>query len=191
MREIITLVVTSLDGYMDGPSGDGDLDWCLPFVDESLPDTEAMLGGEIDTILLGRVTYEGFSQYWPNQEGDFADLMNKPPKLVFASPGALAEVPWGEPDNATLIDHDIEATLRELKAQDGKDMVILASGGLVSSLLGLGLVDELRLVVCPVALGTGKPYLRGLRQPIGLGLKDVKRYSNGAVLLTYRISGGD
>lgn len=188
MREIIALVVTSIDGYMEGPNGEGDLGWCMPFVDDSLPDTQVMLGSEVDTILLGRVTYQGFAQYWPTQEGDFADLMNTPPKLVFASPGALAGVPWGEHDNATLVDHEVEATLRELKARDGKSMVILASGGLVSSLLGLGLVDELRVVVCPVALGAGKPYLRGLGHHVNLGLRSLKRYPNGAVALTYRIS---
>lgn len=73
MREIITWVGTTLDGYMEGLNGEGDLGWLMPYVEESLPDNTEMLKTEIDTILLGRVTYQGFSQYWPFQEGEFAD----------------------------------------------------------------------------------------------------------------------
>lgn len=187
MRKIITWVATTLDGYMEGPNGEGDLGWLMPYVEDSLPDNSEMLEAEIDTILLGRVTYQGFSQYWPFQEGEFADLMNKPPKLVFAGPGALQEVPWGRHDNAQLIDHDVEETLRELKGQEGKDMVILASGGLVSSLLGSGLIDELRIVVCPVVLGGGKTYFRDIEEQVGLDLADVRRYAKGSVRMTYRV----
>jgi dihydrofolate reductase len=187
MRRIITWVATSLDGYMEGPNGEGDLGWLMPFVEESLPDNSEMLANEIDTILLGRITYQGFSEYWPSQEGEFADLMNVPPKLVFASPGSLESVSWGAYDNARLVDDDVEETLRELKSQDGKDMVVLASGGLVSSLLGAGLIDELRITVCPVVLGAGKTSFRNIRAQVGLELVDVKPYTNGSARLTYRV----
>ena len=129
MRRIIASVNTTLDGYMEGPNGEGDLDWLMPFVEDGLADSSEMLRTETDTILLGRITYQGFTQFWPNQEDDYADLMNKPRKLVFASPGALKEVTWGKYDNAQLIDRNVEEKVRELKANDGKDMVILASGG--------------------------------------------------------------
>ena len=76
--------------------------------------------------------------------------------------------------------------MRELKSQDGRDLVILTSGGLVSSLLGLGLVDELQLVVVPVVLGAGRPYLRDLGKELAAELVDVKRYPKGSVRLTYR-----
>ncbi len=188
MRKIITWVATTLDGYMEGPNGEGDLGWLMPYVEESLPDNSAMLGTEIATIPLRRVTYQGFSQYWPFQEREFTDLMNKPPKLVFVSAGALEELPWGTHNNAQLIDHDVEETLRDLKGQGGKDMVILASGGLASSLLGSGLIDELRIIVCPVVLGGGKRYFRDIREQVGLELADVKKYAKGSVRLTYRVS---
>lgn len=186
MRRIIATVNTSIDGYMEGPNGEGDLGWMMPFIEDGLADNAHLLASEIDTILLGRLTYRGFSQFWPAQEDEFAGLMNHPPKLVFASPGSLTEVSWGKYGNARLVDRNVEQTLRDLKARDGKDLVILASGGLVSSLLALGLVDELQIVVVPAVLGRGKPYLRGITDPLGLELADLKRYPKGSVRLTYR-----
>src|SRR5664279_1283357 len=112
--------------------------------------------------------------------------MNKPPKLVFSGHGALDKATWGSYDNAAVVDHDVEETLRDLKTKDGKAMVILASGGLVSSLLGTGLIDELRIVVCPVVLGAGKTYFREVKDQVGLELVDVKPFPAGSVLMTYR-----
>jgi dihydrofolate reductase len=187
MRRIIASVTTTLDGYMEGPNGEGDLGWLMPFVPESVPDNQAMLANEIDTILLGRRTYEGFAGYWPAEEGEFADVMNNPPKLVFASKGSLTETPWGDYGNAELVDEDVEARVRELKAGEGKDMVILASGGLASSFLNLGLVDELRINIVPVVLGEGKPYFRGVDKQVSLELVEAKPYPAGATGMTYRV----
>ena len=185
MRRIIASVSTTLDGYMEGPGGEGDLGWLMPFVPDGIPDNARLLGEEADTILLGRGTYHGFAGFWPSQEGAFADLMNLPPKYVFAREGALPETPWGTHGNAHLVDRDVEARVRAMKAEDGGDMVILASGGLVSSFLNLGLVDELRIAVCPVVLGAGKRYLRGVDRIVELELVDSKPYPSGSVLLTY------
>jgi dihydrofolate reductase len=185
MRRIVATANTTIDGFMEGPGGEGDLGWLMPFVEDGLADNAQLLGGT-DTILLGRLTYQGFSQYWPEQEDEFAALMNTPRKLVFAGPGSLSEVGWGKYDNAELVEQDVEQRVRELRAQDGKDLVILASGGLVSSLLPLGLVDELQIVVCPVLLGAGKRYLRGIDGQVGLELADAKPYPKGSVRLTYR-----
>src|SRR5262245_40092612 len=156
MRRIIASVNTSLDGCMEGPRGEGDLDWLMPFVPEGIPAVQRLLAEEIDTILLDRVTYRGFAGYWPEQADEFADLMHRHPQRRFASPGSLDATPWGDYGNARLIDTDVEQRVRALKAEPGKDMVILASGGLASSFLGLGLVDELRIAVVPVVLGAGK-----------------------------------
>jgi dihydrofolate reductase len=188
MRRIIASVNMTLDGYMEGPKGEGDLGWLMPFVPEQVPDNQAMLLDEIDTILLGSKTYRGFAGYWPFEEGEFADAMNKPPKLVFGSPGSLTETPWGEFGNAELVDADVEAKVRELKAGEGKDMVILASGGLMSSFLNAGLVDELRIGVCPVVLGDGTPYFRGIDKQVTLELAEAKPYPAGATLMTYNVT---
>jgi dihydrofolate reductase len=187
MRRIIASVNTTLDGYMEGPNGEGDLGWLMPFVPDGIADNARLLGEETDAILLGRGTYQGFSGFWPTQEGEFADLMNLPPKYVFAGEGALQETPWGSYGNAHLVDRDVEARVRAMKAEDGGDMAILASGGLVSSFLGLGLVDELRIAVCPVVLGAGKRYLRGVDRLVELELAGSKPYPSGSVLLTYRV----
>jgi dihydrofolate reductase len=185
MRRIIATANTSIDGYMEGPNGEGDLGWLMPFVEDSIVDNAALLGGA-GALLLGRLSYNGFSQYWPAQEGDFAALMNTPPKYVFASPGSLTKVTWGRYDNAILVDHDVEETVRGLKAQDGGDLVITASGGVVSSFLPLGLIDELQIVVVPVVVGAGKRYLRGVGVERAAELVDVKRYPKGSVRLTYK-----
>jgi dihydrofolate reductase len=187
MRRIIAHVNTTLDGYMEGPKGEGDLGWLMPYVPESVPDAQAMLVDEIDTILLGRRTYEGFASYWPFEEGEFADAMNNPLKLVFASPASLTETPWGDFGNAELVDRDVEGRVRELKAGAGKDMVISASGGLASSFLNLGLVDELRIGVCPVVLGKGLQYFRGIDEQVTLERTEAKPYPSGATLMTYNV----
>jgi dihydrofolate reductase len=185
MRRIIATAHTTIDGYLEGPNGEGDLAWLMPFVEDSIADNARLLG-EIDAILLGRISYQGFSQYWPHQDDEFASLMNTPPKYVFASPGSLTAVTWGRYDNATLIDDNVEERVQELKSQEGRDLVILTSGGLVSSFLRLGLVDELQLVVVPVVLGAGRRYLRDVGDELAADLVDVKRYPKGSVRLTYR-----
>src|SRR6266702_4483972 len=102
MRKIITWVATTLDGYMEGPNGEGDLGWLMPYVEESLPDNSAMLGTEIDTILLGRVTYQGFSQYWPFQQGEFADLMNTTSRRRCGTSRARTARTWSSSPAAAL-----------------------------------------------------------------------------------------
>ena len=189
MRRVIASVNVTLDGYMQGPGGEGDLDWLMPFVPDGIPDSARLLGEETGAILLGRGTYHGFAEFWPTQEGEFADLMNLPPKYVFSRAGELADPPWGSYGNAQLVQGDVEERVRAMKAEDGKDMVILASGGLVSSFLGLGLVDELRIAVCPVVLGAGKQYLRDVGRTVDLELAGSKPYPKGGVLLTYHVNG--
>lgn len=186
MRRIISSVVVTLDGFMEGPNGAGDIEWSGPYVDDIAADAIRLLSAANGGILLGRVTYEGFRTYWPFETGELADLMNTPPKYVVGSPGSMAETPWGELGNAQPIDRDVEARVRALKEQDGNDLVILASGGLASSLLDLGLVDEVQLLVVPLVLGNGKPYLHGISHPVALQLIDTNRYPLGSINLTYR-----
>lgn len=186
MRRIVTSAVVTLDGFMEGPGGAGDLEWSMPFEHDLDAYAVGLLSAGVDAILLGRVTYEGFSGYWPFERGGLADLMNTLQKYVVTSPGSLADAPWGAYADAHSIDRDVEARLRDLKGQDGADMVVLASGGLASSLLNLGLVDEIQLMVVPVVLGAGKPYLGGVTGPLRFELADLRRYPEGSVRLAYR-----
>ena len=89
MRRVIASVATTLDGYLEGPGGEGDLGWLMPHVEDSLADNAAMLAGETDTIVLGRRTYEGFSQYWPGQEGAAGSSIR--PLRAMASPGVRSQ----------------------------------------------------------------------------------------------------
>lgn len=183
MRKVISSVHTTLDGYIQGPRGE--LDWLHPLDERGEEDIAKMLEDEVDTILLGRVTWEGFQHFWPTAEGYFASLMNRHPKIVFSNPGSVEEVAWGDRGNISLVNEDVPGYIRELKQRRGKDMVILASGGLVSSLLGHGLVDELRIQVHPVVIGSGKPLFQDIRHNIGLTLANAKPYPSGSTLLTF------
>jgi dihydrofolate reductase len=155
-------------------------------MDEAAMADGAALLGSIDTILLGRVSYDGFSQYWPPATGEWADLMNRPPKVVFSRSGEAGPLPWGEFGNARLVAGPLAAeAVKELKAGEGGDMVLLASAGLTQSFSDLGLIDEYQIHVLPVLLGAGKLLFAGghRRQ---LGFVSAKSYPKGWVRLTYR-----
>jgi len=187
MRKVIASIHTTLDGFVTGPTGDeNNLDWLFPGVNEVQADVEDFLRS-VDTMLLGRVTYEGFVAFWPAQDGEFADWMNETPKIVFSR--TARDVAWGGRDNITLIHEGVAKRVKALKQQKGRDMVTLGSGGLVQSFTDLGLIDEYRLVVHPVVLGSGKRLLGSAGQRRNLELLRTKRYEGGAVLLHYRVKG--
>jgi dihydrofolate reductase len=187
MRKIIASVQISLDGFVSGTGPEGDpknLDWIFPGVMESTPYMQDLLG-QAGTILMGRVTYWGLSQYWPNETGDFADAMNKTPKIVFSQSGKLKKPEWGKWNNITLIDKNVEEKVRNLKRQPGKDMVMVASSKLVQNFTNAGLVDDYRIFVHPVVLGSGKRLFENIESRHRLKLEDTIRYMGGSVLLHY------
>jgi dihydrofolate reductase len=187
MRKIVASVNTTLDGRFTGPEGDRDnLEWAMANVEEAAADVVEMFEG-VDAILLGRVSYEGFAGYWPTQEGDVADLMNKTPKIVF-SDGSIDEVAWGDWGNARLVSGDVEAEVAKLKQEDGNDMVIFASGELVRRFSDAGLIDRYALVVHPTLLGSGEHLFETLVGRRELRLVSVKPYAAGAVQLVYDVS---
>ena len=188
MRKIIAGLHTTFDGIMSGPEGDEDnmVSWGMPGVIDSTPDFQNSFQ-EFDTILLGRVTYEGLSQFWPSQSGEFADLMNNTPKIVFSTTISKAE--WGAFENISLINRNVEAEVKKLKEQDGKDMIVFASSKLVQSFTNAGLIDEYRIVVHPVILGSGKRLFDKIKARHDLQLESEKPYKSGAVLLRYVVAG--
>src|SRR5688500_1703656 len=140
-----------------------------------------------DTMLLGRVTYEEFAGFWPDQsaaEIDIADYMNNTPKLVVSS--TLDRVDW---KNSTLIKGSVNEELTKLKQQPGKNIGITGSGTLVRSLLRDGLLDELRLLVHPIVVGKGKRLYGDENSPIPLELVQSKIFSTGVLYLTYQRTG--
>lgn len=184
MRKIISFVHMTLDGIMSGPAGEENnmVSWGMPGVIDSTPDVQDSFQ-EFDTILLGRVNYEGLTQFWPTQSGEFADFMNKMPKIVFST--TLSNVQWGAFDNISLINKDVEEQVRKLKKQKGKDMILFASSKVVQSFTNAGLIDEYRIVVHPFILGSGIKLFEHIQPRKDLKLESAKPYTSGAILLRY------
>jgi dihydrofolate reductase len=132
-------------------------------------------------LLLGRKTYEGFAEAWPSREGEFADLFNNMPKYVVSS--TLKDPEW---NNSTVIDgNDLAAEVSKLKDEVDGDIVVHGSAQLVQALLENGLVDELRLMVFPVVLGSGKRLFGETSDKHALRLSDSKTVGDGVSILIY------
>ncbi len=169
--------MVSLDGYIEGPNGE--LDWHV--VDEDFNRYVTDMLGSIDAILLGRVTYQFFAQYWPSATNPEARMMNELPKIVFSR--TLEKVEW---QNSRLVKEHVAQEISRLKRQPGKDLAIFGSAGLASSLIGLGLVDEYRHFVNPLVLGGGTPLLKDIRGRTAMRLSANKTLSSGVVMLCYQ-----
>jgi dihydrofolate reductase len=182
MRKIISFLVATVDGYYEGPNQE--FDW--PIVDEEFNEFALQQLEEVDTLLFGRVTYQGMAGYWPTpaaQEDDprIAAKMNDLPKIVVSR--TLEEAEWA---NTRLIKGDVAGELTKLKQQPGKDIAIFGSSELTVSLLQMGLVDELRILVNPVVLGDGKSLFRTAGDRISLKLLKTRAFGSGNVLLYYQ-----
>jgi dihydrofolate reductase len=138
-----------------------------------------------DGLLLGRTTYEGFAAAWPSmeeQEGDFAVRMNTLPKFV-ASTTLDEPLAW---QNSSLIKGDVAQEVRKLKEQPGQDLLMYASAGLMRSLMPDGLIDEFRLWIHPVVLGSGERLFPEGVDMTDLRLVDTTTLRTGVVILAYR-----
>jgi len=176
MRKVNAAVYVSLDGVMEEPA------WTREFWNEELAKFQYDQLFASDALLLGRVTYQGFAAAWPSMtdEQGFADRMNSMPKFVAST--TLKEAEW----NATLIKGDVAAEVAKLKQQPGQDLLLYGSGELVHTLMQHGLIDEYRLMVHPVVLGSGKRLFRDGSPTTTLRLVDTKTTSTGVVILTYQ-----
>ncbi|HSL32275.1 MAG TPA: dihydrofolate reductase family protein [Candidatus Limnocylindrales bacterium] len=177
MRKIVAGLFISLDGVVEAPET-----WHFPYFNDEMGQAVASQMAESDTMLLGRRTYEEFAAYWPNQGTDveFASVMNGTPKLVAST--TLEDVSW---QNATLIEGDVAEALTKLKAGPGKDISITGSPTLVRSLLSAGVLDELRLLVHPIVVGTGKRLFPDGTGQTPLRLTKSATFSTGVLSLTY------
>ncbi len=190
MGKIIASVSSTFDGILSGPKGDENnmVSWALPGIQDSAADNMAMFQ-QADAILMGRTTYEGFAGFWPFQEGDFADAMNKTKKYIASHKGELKGVSWGDyADSIELLDGDVEKQVAELKKKIKGDIIIPASSKLVQSLINAGLLDEFHTILHPVILGSGVRYLEGIDGRHDMKLIDSKVYStSGSILLKYEV----
>ena len=185
MGRIVVTEFVSLDGVMEDPGGAERFKyggWTFE-IDRGeagdkfkLDETQAS-----EALLLGRVTYEGFAAAWPSRKGDFADKFNSMPKYVVSS--TLDDPPW---NNSTVLKGDpVEAVARLRQEHDG-DIVVHGSAQIVQTLLEHDLVDELRLMVFPVVLGSGKRLFGDTSERKRLQLVDSKTVGDGVAILVYR-----
>ena len=185
MGQIVVTEFVSLDGVMEDPGGAEAFKhggWVFEF-DRGAEGDQFKFDElvEAEAQLLGRVTYEGFAAAWPGREGDFADRINGMPKYVVSS--TLDNAEW---NNTTVLGGDVVEEVSKLK-QD-IDGVILTAGSaqLVETLIEHGLVDELRLMVFPVIVGSGKRLFGDTTDKHRLKLTDSKIVGDGVAILTYR-----
>ena len=170
MRKVILAVAVSLDGFIEGPNGE--YDWCFTDLDYSLDEFFKRL----DTIFVGRKTYEMSSEMEGGPPG-----FPKFKEYIFST--TLEKVKEG----ATLIKGDIKIEVEKIKKERGKDIWLFGGAGLTTSLMNLGLIDELSLTVYPILLGGGKPLFNNIKDRINLTLVNAKTYSTGVVSLTYKV----
>jgi len=135
---------------------------------------------EAESLLLGRITYEGFSAAWPERDGQFADKMNAMPKDVVTS--TTTDLGW----NARALHGDVPHAVATLKEGVGGPILVAGSATLVRTLLTHHLVDELRLMVFPVLIGGGLTIFPDRREKIALELADLVRYESGVLLEVYQ-----
>jgi dihydrofolate reductase len=185
----------SLDGVCQGPgSPDEDTSggftrggWFVPHMDEAFMQQAADWLAEADGLLLGRRTYEEFAEAWPNMpdpDEPFARKMNAVPKYVVSN--SLAEATWTP---ATILSGDVEAKVAELKRKPGRELQIHGSARLGQSMLAAGLVDELRLVIAPVVVGTGRRLFPDGGAPVGLRLVRHFATPGGLAVHVYETTG--
>ena len=184
MGRIVVTEFVSLDGVMEDPGGSEDFKyggWSFEIARGDEGDRfkldEAL---EAEALLLGRVTYEGFAAAWPSREGEFADKFNNMPKYVVSS--TLEDPEW---NNSTVIKENVADEVAKLKQQDGGDIVVHGSAQLVQTLAKHDLVDEYRLMVFPVVLGSGKRLFGDASKASNLRLVDSKAVGDGVLILTY------
>lgn len=182
MRKLYSFMMVTLDGFYEGPNQEFHF-WNL---DQEFNRFAAGQLYDTDILLFGRVTYEGMASYWPTQDARdddpvMAELMNTLPKIVVSR--TLESADW---NNTTLVGANVADELSKLKQQPGRDLAILGSPNLTVSLLGMGLVDELRVMVNPVIIGDGKSLFRSIEHELTLRLLQTRIFNSGNVLLTYQ-----
>lgn len=188
MGRIVVTEFVSLDGVMEGPGGAGDFKyagWSLALSRGEEGDKfklDEALGSE--ALLLGRVTYDDFAGAWPQREGELADKLNSMPKYVIGSSADPAR--W---NNSTVLEGDPVKAATRLRDEHSGDIVVHGSAQLAQTLLEHDLVDELRLMIFPVLLGSGKRLFGETSDRKTLRLVDSKIVGDGVAILTYQQAG--
>jgi dihydrofolate reductase len=192
MRKIIAATFVSLDGVMQAPGGPEEDPvggfkfggWTFHYFDEVAGGAMEELFSKPFDLLLGRRTYDIFAAYWPYQNDAIADVFNPATKYVATHrPDSLT---W---QNTQSLGPDIVARLKELKQEDGPDLLIQGSANLIQTLLANGLIDEMRLMIFPLVLGKGKRLFGDNAMPAAFKLVKSQASTTGVIMATYERGG--
>ncbi len=183
MRRLLVFNSVSLDGYF--VDAHGDMSWAHAGADAEWNDYTASNASGGGTLVFGRVTYQMMAGYWPSPQAIatdpvVAERMNALPKVVFSR--TLREATWR---NTTLVNGDIVAAMRRMKAESGDGMVIFGSGTITAQLAQAGLIDEFQFVVVPIVLGGGRTLFDGIAKPLKFKRTGTRSFGNGNVVLSY------
>jgi len=178
MRQVILQMSVSVDGFVAGPRGG--LGGSFK-EDEALTRWKLQLVRDAGTHVMGRVSYTQMAAYWPAATSVYAGAMNDLPKVVFSS--TLQQATWA---HTRVARGALAEEIAHLKQEPGKDIVAHGGAAFVQALSKQGLIDEYRLIVLPVAVGTGLPLFKELANPLPLTLIEARSFSSGAVAHVYR-----
>jgi dihydrofolate reductase len=187
MRKLVVTEFVTVDGIAEDPGGSEGFErggWAFQFdrgpEGDKFKYDEVMASG---AALLGRVTYQGFAEAWPQRTGEFAEKFNTMPKYVVSRTLSQEDLTW---NNSTLIQGDIAEEVLKLKQQPGGEIQVAGSMTLVNTLLEHDLVDELHLMVFPVVLGRGKRLFSEESKATALQLVESRPVGSGVLVLIYR-----
>lgn len=188
MRKLIVEEWMSLDGFIADKEGKLDFFTSLSPEENTYSDREQLkfMKG-IDTILLGRKTYELFVQFWPDapvEQELIANKLNQTNKIVFSN--TLKKAPWGKWPDAEVINGAAIDAIKKLKSLPGKDMVLWGSISLAQDLMTENLIDEYHIQLCPVLTGGGRSFFTDQMDPEKLDLIEFRKYNTGTVFLNYK-----
>jgi dihydrofolate reductase len=211
MRKVILKMSVSVDGFVCGPNGE--IDWIFRSNDEGATAWTVETLWQAGLHIMGSRTYQDMAAYWPTSTEPFAPPMNEIPKAVFSKdvsfkpnaaltttalthararadavlasspPSASAEASWANP---TIASGDLAEDIARLKRQPGKSILAHGGAGFARSLVGMGLVDEYRLLTHPVLLGRGRPLFADLPRPVDLELLATTVFPTGAIARVFR-----
>lgn len=190
MRRVVLWIGMSIDGYTSGP--DEQLDWLVPHVTPQANAYFKKMRERSDTILVGRVNYEGYQSYWPPVKDDpkasrddveISRWLEDVEKVVFSR--TLRQVNW---KNARLAKGSAAEEVAALKRAQGKDIIIQNSTRLTQTLLAAGLVDELDIMVAPAVVGGGRALFAGVPR-LDLGPAELTRFDDGTFVARYEVKG--
>ena len=179
MRKLLASFFITLDGVVEEPQR-----WQGPYFDEEVGAELGRAMADSDGFVLGRVTYEEWAGFWPNQssENPMAAAINSARKYVAST--TLDRAEW---ENSSLLDGDVTGAVAALKREDGKDLQTSGSRTLVRTLLAAGLIDELRLMIHPLVVGRGRRLFEE-GDDYGLKLARSQPFGSGVILATYELS---